>query len=301
MEASRKALNMLLIYHLVAAMAPLSRRAVTLGAATAAISAPVIPAAHAASGADTSYTVLQSRLEVPVVKSPGFSPSGSTLPALPEWVVGDWEATQTLVRFSTPLGVQYIGAPGRPLSEAEASAAQTREQIGKPIALNLRFSSYRGGAAEDRAFNAMSRYDAFAGKPVVREAASCEAGNAAADLLAGQPQACTVIDFKGPVQQKLLVNALRVGRSSDDAAFVASELTRGIFARKIAPGDTRNFQPITTDTETVIELSRGASPDELRGRLRLVSYLQPMDPLYFSAGGQSVSISDYSLSLVRRR
>ena len=110
-----------------------------------------------------------------------------------------------------------------------------------------------------------------------------------------------MIDFKGPVQQKLLVNALRVGRSSDDAAFVASELTRGICARTLAPGDTRNFQPITTDTETVIELSRGASPDELRGRLRLVSYLQPMDPLYFSAGGQSVSISDYSLSLVRRR
>ena len=36
-----------------------------------------------------------------------------------------------------------------------------------------------------------------------------------------------------------------------------------------------------------------------RGRLRLVSYLQPLDPLYFAAGGKSVSISDYSLELRR--
>ena len=45
--------------------------------------------------------------------------------------------------------------------------------------------------------------------------------------------------------------------------------------------------------------SSAADPDVARGRLRLVSYLQPLDPLYFAAGGKSVSISDYSLALTR--
>jgi len=35
------------------------------------------------------------------------------------------------------------------------------------------------------------------------------------------------------------------------------------------------------------------------GRLRLIEYLQPNDPLFFAAGRKSVSISDYSVSLTR--
>ena len=41
------------------------------------------------------------------------------------------------------------------------------------------------------------------------------------------------------------------------------------------------------------------SPAVLRGQLRLISYLQPYDPLYFAAGRKSVSISDYQLTLRR--
>jgi len=68
----------------------------------------------------------------------------------------------------------------------------------------------------------------------------------------------------------------------------------------MVPGDTRNFPPITTDSETLLLLKADASGDVLRGQLRLVSYLQPYDPLYFAAGRKSVSISDYSLTLTRR-
>ena len=67
------------------------------------------------------------------------------------------------------------------------------------------------------------------------------------------------------------------------------------------PGDTRNFPPITTDSEVIISLSpreRG-EPNEATGSLRLVEFLQPNDPLYFAAAGRSVSISDYSLTLTR--
>ncbi len=64
------------------------------------------------------------------------------------------------------------------------------------------------------------------------------------------------------------------------------------------PGDTRNFPPITTDQEVLTSLDAPVG-GTARGRLRLVSYLQPLDPLYFAAGGKSVSISDYSLELRR--
>ena len=65
-------------------------------------------------------------------------------------------------------------------------------------------------------------------------------------------------------------------------------------------GDTRSFPPITTDAETIVALEpEAADANVLRGRLRLISYLQPYDPLYFAAGRKSVSISDYSLMLTR--
>lgn len=80
-----------------------------------------------------------------------------------------------------------------------------------------------------------------------------------------------------------------------------SDFTRAILARLTVAGDTRNFPPITTDAETLVQLTadgEGAA-DVLRGRLRLVSYLTPNDPLYFAAARKSVSISDYALTLTR--
>ena len=64
---------------------------------------------------------------------------------------------------------------------------------------------------------------------------------------------------------------------------VFSDFTRAIFARRTVPGDTRNFPPITTDAETIVRLTpEAATADVLRGKLRLISYLQPYDPLYFA-------------------
>ena len=83
----------------------------------------------------------------------------------------------------------------------------------------------------------------------------------------------------------------------DDNRVVVSELVRSVFARLTVPGDTRNFPPIVTDSETIFELVNEGSNRELRGRLRLVSYLQPLDPLYFEAQRKGVSISDYSLTM----
>jgi len=93
---------------------------------------------------------------------------------------------------------------------------------------------------------------------------------------------------------------VRVAAAPDaaDGAFVSSDIMRTILARRKVAGDTRNFPPLTVDSEVLLSLS-STSPDTASGRLRLVEYLNANDPLYFAAGGKSVSISDYSLALTR--
>jgi hypothetical protein len=169
-------------------------------AACATLQTTVLPTRAA-----DDFSLLSSRLRAPILQQPNFSPSPGE-PPLPGWLVGDWACTQTLVGFSTPLGVQYIGAAGRPIAEAEASAQETRRQLGRPISLELRFSPVQGGAREDRSFNTRARLDAFAGQRVVREASACAAAgqpNSRMDL-GGQPAACTFVEFLGPVSQKVL-------------------------------------------------------------------------------------------------
>ena len=256
-----------------------SRRAVVVGAPLAAWASGNSGAAVAAEG----YSELRARLTQPIVaqSANAFTAPlpGRSEPRLPAWLAGRWQAEQTLQAYSTPLGVQYIGAAGRPLSEAEASAAETRKQIGQPVKLELRYrTASSGGAFEDRPFNALSRLDAFAGRSVVRAASTCaDAGVDSAGL------ACTFVEFKGPVNQKQIVNSVRVAlppagdetNSPDVAgAFVSSDSIRQIFARRKVAGDTRNFPPITTDSEVLLSLAPTGS-DAATGRLRLVEYLQP--------------------------
>ena len=186
--------------------------------------------------------------------------------------------------------MQFIGAAGRPISEAEASAASTRAQLGRPVKLEVAF----GPQHEERAANTAARLNAFAGREVVKRARDCEASDGG--LLAGQPAACTLVEYSGPVDQKSLINRVRVEADADQVTI--QEVTRIILARRLMPGDTRNFPPITTDQEVLTSLDAPVG-GTARGRLRLVSYLQPLDPLYFAAGGKSVSISDYSLELRR--
>jgi hypothetical protein len=285
----------------------ISRRGAILSAAALASLSPPI-----ATLAADPFSELLTRLNSPVVTQSSFA--ADKLTPLPSWLVGRWKATQTLTSFTTPLGVQYIGAPGRPISEAEASAADTRSQLGKPVTLELRFNALPGGGAvEDRAFNARSRLDAFAGRPVVRGSATCvDAGVDAPGLQ------CSLVEFKGPANQKQIITSMRVETASQPAVqqsadgsgveaarasvgplpFIRAETERSIFARRMVQGDSRNFPPITTDSEVLTALAPPARPGEpASGKLRLISYLQPLDPLYFAAGKKAVSISDYSLTL----
>jgi hypothetical protein len=77
---------------------------------------------------------------------------------------------------------------------------------------------------------------------------------------------------------------------------VASESQRSIFALT----NENPAPPIFTDSEVLYEFRRVESqPDTVRGRLRIASYLNPLDPLYFDARDRAVSVQDYTLEMRR--
>ena len=86
------------------------------------------------------------------------------------------------------------GAAGRPVSEAEASAAETRAQLGKAVRLRVRYKRDGAGAREDRPYNTQQRLDAFAARPVVAKAQSCQEAGVSDN--GGTTAACTLVEFK---------------------------------------------------------------------------------------------------------
>ena len=61
--------------------------------------------------------------------------------------------------------------------------------------------------------------------------------------------------------------------------------------------NTNAAPPITTDSEILTELRR--TGDAVVGRLRLVDYMNPQDPLYFDARRKAVSIADYDVRMTK--
>ena len=62
--------------------------------------------------------------------------------------------------------------------------------------------------------------------------------------------------------------------------------------------NTNAAPPITTDSEILTELRR-TTGDAVVGRLRLVDYMNPQDPLYFDARRKAVSIADYDVRMTK--
>ena len=106
------------------------------------------------------------------------------------------------------------------------------------------------------------------------------------------PLTTTVTRYRGPAAQKIFSLA-RTAETGGDGVWRGSEASRSIFAltnQNAAP-------PITTDSETLFELRQGDGL--VTGRLRLVDYLNPNDPLYFESRKKAVSVSDYDLAMTR--
>ena len=99
------------------------RRALVFGAGAASL---VVPTPLAALAAD--YAELQTRLDTPLVAQASMAPAlGKVEPRMPGWLSGRWQCEQTLRRYSTPQGVQYIGAAGRPVSRLQRELAASLE------------------------------------------------------------------------------------------------------------------------------------------------------------------------------
>ena len=216
----------------------------------------------------------------------------------PPWMRGPWNVSQTLTRVEAPLGLRFIGGPRADLAIAKQSLDEQRSRVGKTQPLQLRFVATKFGVVEDRLFNTRSRLDAFAGRRVVASVEYAETGgnnrrgNAVLGGSEDDPLTTTVTRYRGPAAQKIFSLA-RTSETGGDGVWRGSEASRSIFAltnQNAAP-------PITTDSETHFELRQGDGL--VTGRLRLVDYLNPNDPLYFESRKKAVSVSDYDLAMTR--
>ena len=85
----------------------------------------------------------------------------------------------------------------------------------------------------------------------------------------------------------------RTTEASEPDVWLGSEATRSVFALT----NTNTAPPVTTDSEVLTELRRGAA--SVSGRLRLADYMNPQDNLYFEAKRRAVSVADYDLEMRR--
>lgn len=263
-----------------------------------AVSSAAPPAARAATSS------IGDRFESDIITAPpitaGTRYTGHENLYFPDWLEGEWDATQTLVSTKAPLGLSFVGGSQGSLEVAQTTMSEQTKRLNEPVELKLRFVKTNFGVAEDRAFNLKSRLNSFAGRNVVAsvEYADVRESNRAALLAAGgaesDPLTTTVVYFKGPAAQKKFVISHGADPFEGDS-WSGYELDRSIFAltnKNTAP-------PVTTDAEIIYSFNR-VDDDTVEGRLRLAGYLNPQsERLYFDAKNRAVSLNDYTLSLKR--
>ena len=218
----------------------------------------------------------------------------------PPYLLGDWEAEQTLVSTTVPLGLKFIGGPNADLAIAEKTMTEARSKIGIPIKFRLRYVATKWGVAEDRLFNVRSRLDAFAGKAVVASVNYADVGGSnrkSVVALGGtvdDPLQTTVTYFKGPAAQKSFLLS-HGAETLGDRSWAGFEVQRSIFALT----NQNTAPPITTDVEYIWKLAE-CDGGTVKGRLRIAEYLNAQsDKLYFDARNRAVSIQDYTLEMKR--
>jgi hypothetical protein len=255
--------------------------------------------------------------KLPLVASSSAS-SGIDNLFYPDYLAGAWDVTQTLTQVQAPLGVQFLN-PDR--ATAERSLAEVQSKLGQPVSLQLRYLPTKWGTGEARVFNTASRFNAFAGRNVVAAAEYADVRSSNRDAVqrlggtATDPLTTVFVRFKGPAAQKIFVtshashNCTTQALESESSTtmcgcWVASESQRSIFALT----NESPAPPIFTDSEVMYEFhvpncakstAESLKPDRVQGRLRIASYLNPMDKLYFDAKNRAVSLQDYTLDMRR--
>ena len=268
------------------------------------------------SSSNLKNTKLQSRFQDTILVRPPVTTAATNMSGVdnllfPERLLGTWNVTQTLLNVQTPLGLQFLSSnPG----VAQKSLEESQARLHQPVHLQLRFVSTKWGVVEDRVFNTAQRLNAFAGRAVVSavDYANVSASNRQSILNQGgtpnDPLQTVFVRFRGPAAQKIFVTSYS-SEVCGNQCWMASEGQRSIFALT----NENTAPPVVTDSEVLYEFnwdkaaptdsippdSRSAASNVVvaKGRLRIASYLNPMDPLYFDAKNRAVSIQDYSLEL----
>ena len=308
----RRLLFALRIPEATTAASAASAAIVIFGGSIAAANAasPSSPVSSSSPTSSASPTIAE-RFESDILTSPpikaGTKNTGHDNLYFPPWMEGTWDVSQTLISAKAPLGMKFVGGPNGSIDVARKTMEEQTARLNEAVNLRLRFANTNFGVVEDRAYNARSRLDSYAGRSVVASVsyADVRESNRASVLAAGgsetDPLATTVVYFKGPAAQKTFVISHGQdpppddGRDDDDVWWSGYELDRSIFALT----NQNTAPPVTTDTEAIYSFKR-IGEDRVEGRLRLAGYLNPQaDQLYFEARNRAVSLNDYTLILTR--
>lgn len=234
----------------------------------------------------------------------GFvAPWGPSDLFVPAWMEGSWHVVATLDKVVAPLGLKFVSNGGSDIRAAQSTMDEQAKQLGVPVEYDLRFlKTARGNVVEDRLFNSESKINAYAGRPVVKRVryADVPGSNREDATKRGDgpddPLLTTVVYTKGAVQ-KVFITAFQSEpeATSADGASVwrGCQSTRTLFAAPSA-----GYNPLAVDEEVVTEFRRTAAGNIL-GRIRLLGFLNPNDPLFFQAGNKAVTIAEYALRFSR--
>ena len=201
----------------------------------------------------------------------------------PDWMVGTWQVTSTLVDLAAPLAPEIV-TPG---------FEQNRNSLQAPVEFQVRFGAQRPPSrfglpqfwprqkalpvVADRAFNGDRIARAYLGNEAVR-AVKVDPENPNRQL--------TVLDGD---RQLIATVSDRASETPDTSEFVACELTQQVFQTP--------SQIYLNEVEVTTAYRYDSSDSSIRADQVTAIYLSPQDPQYFQASGRPVALYRYALRL----
>lgn len=212
----------------------------------------------------------------------------------PAWMEGLWSVRAKLTNYAAPLGLKYVSSGGSNVDMAKQSLAEQQSRLGVPVDYRLRYvKTKRQHIVEDRIYNLAAREDAYAGRNVTKRVVYADSpGSTREDAIKrgdgpDDPLLAALLYSKLGVQ-KILVTRFQTEEDSEDV-WRSSQATRTLLAQG-------RMNPIAVDEEILTEYTR-LSDGNVAGRIRLLGFLNPNDPMFFEAGSKAVTIADYALQL----
>ena len=195
--------------------------------------------------------------------------------AYPEWMLGDWEVTSTLVDLVAPLAPDIV-TPG---------FASNRQYLHVPVTFDVKFIhkqpiSALSDVVADRNFNGLSLARAYLGdNAVIGVKTDPKSPNRQITFLRGERQLISIVTNRGM-------------ETTLDGKFIATE----VFQQLFKGGGIPYFNLV--ESTTAYEKLSTSNPMIEADQVTAV-YLSPQDPNYFAAGVRPVALYRYRLQFFR--